>query len=151
MITIPSSLLGGPAIVLYGWIGWAVVIAACTGIATVLSGIQGWLSARFALDLNPKLIGRLPFGKGSLGWDLWIGVPRRFKIHRRWDRPGAAVTLADGRRGAILYVVADEDTGSAMAVVQTHDDDFQAQQPEWQPLARLRPLAQQAAVPAGDS
>jgi hypothetical protein len=141
----------------HGNAGWFIGILAAWGAIKVCAAAQDWLAARFAIDFNWLRVAIGPSGRkigsGWFGWDLWIGVPRCLKIHRRWDRPGAMVNLAGGQLATVLWVTIDPDAGG-MAIVQPYDcSTEQAQQPEWVPLGSLSPLPSRAtdAVPAGDA
>ena len=134
----------------HGDAGLAVGALALWAVIRICGSAQDWLAARFALDFNWLRVAIGPSGRkigsGWFGWDLWIGVPRRFKVHRRWDRPGSMVSLRDGRLAAVLWVTIDPDAGG-MAIVQPYDvANEQAQQPEWLPLANLSPLPRHATV-----
>ena len=133
-------------ITLYGLAGWALVVLAVIGATRTLGAVCDWLAGRFHLDLNLRKFrtaGVRAFGKGEATWDLWIGIPRTFKVHRRWDRPGALVDMGGGRQGYILAVHTDPDTDGAMAVIQPAADDEYTGEPEWVPLAAVAPAGKE--------
>ena len=139
----------------HGDAGWIVGALALWGGIRIVTAVQDWVTDRYAFDFNWLRVAIGPSGRkigsGWFGWDLWIGVPRRLKVHRRWDRPGAMVGLGDGREGAVLWTAIDLDAGG-IAIVQPYVDELQ-QQPEWVPLERLSPLPRYvtASAPASDA
>lgn len=131
-------------------IEWLAVV----GLAALLGAAGTWLRARFDLDCNPLLV--FP-ASGSIGWlgfsweGLSFGIPRRFRVTRRWDRPGALVRLPDGSTARLLSVYTDPAAAGAMATVQPEsadgDDDGA---PAWVPLGSLSPAGTTAPVPVQD-
>lgn len=111
------TLTGYPAIL--------VCLLAILGGMNILTGIESWLLERIKIDLRP----------------LWHVIPRRFKLSVRWDRPGAMVTLGDGREGSIVYLLEHDDAPCPIVLVQPYDDndDPDLQRPEWLPLTSLSP------------
>ncbi len=111
---------------LHGILAGLAVILLAIGAAAILTGIDNWLRARFTVDTRP----------------LWHVIPRRFSVHRRWDRCGGHVRLADGREGAILGTFDMDDSPGPIALVQPWDenDDPHNQCPDWVPLGTLTPL-----------
>lgn len=130
----------------------AIEILAIVGLTTVLGGAETWLRERFDLDCNPLRIlpasGRL----GPLSWKrLSFGIPRRFRVTRRWDRPGALVNLADGRYGRILAVCTHPDTPGAVAAVQPESNDPDEDgTPLWVAWESLTPVPSGAPAMAQD-
>jgi hypothetical protein len=94
-------------ITLHGVAYLATAFCALWGAATILNGAQAWVFNRFTRS----------------GW----------RIHRRWDRPGAPVILLDGREGAIEEVFRDTEAGAIALVI------FDGDGPEWVLTARLSP------------
>jgi len=105
---------------LHGILGALAVILLAIGAAAILSGIQNWLCDRFTVDSRP----------------LWHVIPRRFSVHRRWDRPGGYVTLKDGRDGVLLDTFSTDDSPYPIALVQPQEDEAQGPA-EWVPLSTL--------------
>jgi hypothetical protein len=102
----------------HGSLGLVAAILLVVGAGAILTAIQNWLRDRFTLDLHP----------------LWHVIPRRFKVHLRWDRRGAYVTFQDGREGVLLEVFGSDDSPYPMAVVQSQEDEAQGPA-EWVPLS----------------
>ena len=101
-------LHGDPAIIVF--------LLAILGAATILSGIQNWVSERISLDLHP----------------LWHVIPRRFKIRLRWDRPGAAFEFDGGRQGVILGAFHADDVDQVLLIQPRAADLAEADgPPEW--------------------
>lgn len=97
-------------ITLHGYPGVLLVTClALLGIADLTVMTLGWAQDRFTLDL------------------------RHLGIHRRWDRPGAAVILLDGREGAINAVFRESDVGDIAIVI------FEDAPPEWVPVMSMGP------------
>jgi len=93
-----------------------------TGILVFLGGCQlvdmvaAWLEDRLA----------------RTGW----------RLHRRWDHPGAEVLLPDGRTACIETVYRGERAGDIAVVI------FEDAAPEWMLVAALSPMPAAAAVTA---
>lgn len=107
----------------HGSLGLVAAILLVVGAGAILSAIQNWLRDRFTLDLHL----------------LWHVIPRRFRIHLRWDRPLAIVRLGDGREGCLLYLLEHDDAPCPIALVQPYDEDDgpATQCPEWMVLDAL--------------
>jgi hypothetical protein len=133
----------------HGDAGWITGALALWGGIRAFTIAQNWVTDRYSFDFNwlrLATLGQKRPGNGSIAWDLWIGIPRRLKIYRRWDRPGAMVGLYDGRPATVLWVTSDPDAGG-VALVQPYDvAEEEAQRPEWAAVASLSPLPRPAAV-----
>lgn len=104
------------SITLHGDTGLIVALLAILGAAWMLTGIENWVLERIKIDLNP----------------LWHVIPRRFKVRRRWDRPGAVVEFGNGRHGFILSVCEADDVDQVLLIQPcTADLDEDDGDPEW--------------------
>ena len=104
-------------------LGALVGYLALFGAASIMSGIEAWLRRRFTLDLNPLAL--FTYSRPGLLWrDFSLCVPRRFRVHRRWDRSGAIVVMDDGREATVLLVADSDDApgAGAMALVQPYEE-----------------------------
>lgn len=133
---------------------YLVLVLTLVGATTLISKAETWLRDRFDLDCNPLLV--FP-ASGHIGWlgfsweGLSIGIPRRFRITRRWDRPGALVNMADGRYGRILTVCTHPDTPGAVAAVQPESNDPDEDgTPLWVAWESLTPVPSGALAVAQD-
>jgi hypothetical protein len=93
--------------------GLIVAWLACVGVTRIAYGAWEWLSDRFTFDV------------------------RRLRAHRRWDRPGARLPLADGRTGYVVYIVRDDEAGDIAAVQPCDADGDTCHEPEWVPVMDL--------------
>ena len=108
----------------HGNAGWLVAFLALLGAAGILTAIQDWLSDRLQVTFRPP------------------------RMHCRWDRPRALVTLDDGRTGCIASIHVDDAAEGRMYVVLPDDESA----PEWVPASHVSPLLFEAEpVRAGDS
>lgn len=97
----------------HGYLGWAAGFLAILGAATIIEAWWSWLTERYT--------------RGCPGL-----------LTRRWDAPGARVTLPDGRGGWVLEVHYGGSAGD-MATVRTYDGD-ERECAQWVPVRQLEPV-----------